>query len=206
MCIHGKTQEQLDKDLLQLMKNAAKQGLIFNSNKCNISQPQITFYGTIFSEQGMKPYPIKIQALWDLPTPQTQKQLQSFLGLVNYFQPFLPDIANKTTFLREQVLHWDLNPSTDSSLEKLKQWLCNTLLRTTFTYYDINLPLTIHTDASEYGLEAALLQNNKPIAFASKTLTDLETLCQYRTRMSFCSFWIRKVPHIHLWQTHHCLQ
>ena len=65
------------------------------------------FFGTIFSAKGMKPDPIKIQALQDLPTPQTQKQLQSFLGLVNYLQPFLPDIAAKTTFLREQVSKWD---------------------------------------------------------------------------------------------------
>ena len=49
----------------------------------------------------MKPDPIKVQALQDLPTPQNQKQLESFLGLINYLQPFLPDIAAKTTFLRE---------------------------------------------------------------------------------------------------------
>ena len=57
----------------------------------------------ILSGQGVKPDPIKIQALQDLTTLQNQKQLQSFLGLVNYLQPFLPDIAAKTTFLREQV-------------------------------------------------------------------------------------------------------
>ena len=62
----------------------------------------------IFSGQGMKPDPIKIQALQDLTMPQNQK-LQSFLGLVNYLQPFLPDIAAKTTFLREQVSKWDLD-------------------------------------------------------------------------------------------------
>ena len=55
----------------------------------------------------MKVDPIKIQGLQDIPTPQNQKHLQSFLGLVNYLQPFLPDIAAKTTFLREQVSKWD---------------------------------------------------------------------------------------------------
>ena len=103
ICIFGKTQQQHDKHLLQLLKTASAKGLVFNSRKCQISKPQITFFGTIFSAKGMKPDPIKIQALQDLPTPQTQKQLQSFLGLVNYLQPFLPDIAAKTTFLREQV-------------------------------------------------------------------------------------------------------
>ena len=114
ICIYRKTQEQHDKHLLQLLKTALKNGLVFNSRKCHISKPQITFYGTIFSVQGMKPGPIKIHALQDLPTPQNEKQLQSFLGLVNYLQPFLPDIAAKTTFLGEQVSQWDWTPSLDS--------------------------------------------------------------------------------------------
>ena len=107
ICVFGKTQEQHDKHLLQLLKTALAKGLVFNSRKCQISKPQITFFDTTFSTKGMKPDPIKIQAIQDLPTPQTQKQLQSFLGLVNYLQPFLPDIAAKTTFFREQVSKWD---------------------------------------------------------------------------------------------------
>ena len=175
ICVYGKTQEQHDRHLLHLLKTAKAKDLVFNSRKCHMSQKQITFFGMIFSGQGMKPDPIKIQALQDLTTPQNQKQLQSFLGLVNYLQPFLPDIAAKTTFLREQVSKWDWTPSTDSMFQQLKQWICKTLLKTTMTYYDRTQPLTLHTDASEYGLGTALLQNDKPIAFASKTLTDVET-------------------------------
>ena len=76
-----------------------------NNNKQQISHwpttDHLLWYH--FSAQGMKPNPMKIQALQDLPTPQTQKQLQSFLGLVNYLQPFLPGIASKTIFLHEQI-------------------------------------------------------------------------------------------------------
>ena len=109
------------------------------------------------------------------PNSADTKQLQSFLGLVNYIQPFLPGIASKTTFLWEQISQWDWNPSTYNSFQKLKQWICNTLPKATLAYYDRDQPLTIHTDASEYGLGAALLQNNKSIAFTSKTLTNVET-------------------------------
>ena len=175
ICVFGKTQQQHDKHLLQLLKTTLAKGPVFNSRKCQISKPQMTVFGTIFSAKGMKPDPIKIQALQDLPTPQTQKQLQSFLGLVNYLQPLLPDIASKTTFLREQVSKWDWTPSTDSTFQQLKQWICKTLLKTTLAYYDRSQPLSIQTDASEYGLGTALVQNNRPIAFASKTLTDMET-------------------------------
>ena len=61
------------------------------------------------------------------------------------------------------------------AFQQLKQWICKTLLKTTLAYYDRSQPLSIQTDASEYGLGTALLQNNRPIAFASKTLTDMET-------------------------------
>ena len=152
ICVYGKTREEHDTNLLQLMKTASKNGLVFNSHKCSIRQPQITFYGAIFTSKGMKPDPTKIQALQDLPKPDNHKQLQSFLGLINYLQPFLPDLASKTTFLREQISSWDWNPSTDIAFQKLKQWICKTLLNTTLTYFDRTKPVVIQTDASEYGL------------------------------------------------------
>ena len=119
--------------------------------------------------------PAKVQALQDLPAPQHSKQLQSFLGLINCLQPFLPGLASKTTFLREQVTNWDWNHSTDQVFHCLKSWICNMLLRTTLAYYDHKQPLILQTDASKYGLGAALIQNNRPIAFASESLTDVET-------------------------------
>ena len=115
ICIFGKSQQEHNENLSQLMKTAQRNGLVFNSSKCTISQPHTSFYGAIFSAKGMKPDPKKVQALQDLPTPHTQKELQSFLGLINYLQPFLPDIAHKTTFLREQVSNWDWTPPTDAS-------------------------------------------------------------------------------------------
>ena len=81
----------------------------------------------------------------------------------------------KDHILREQFLHWDLNPCTDVAFHELEQWICNTLLKTTLAYFDYTKPMVIQTDASEYGLGVALLQDGRPIAFASKTLTDVGT-------------------------------
>ena len=47
--------------------------------------------------------------------------------------------------------------------------------KTTLAYYDRTQPLAIQTGTSEYGLGAALLQNNRPITFTSKIPTDVET-------------------------------
>ena len=64
--------------------------------KCQIRQPQISFYDTVFTAQGMWPDPTKIQALQDLLTPNSQVKLQSFLGLINYLQPFISSLSTKT--------------------------------------------------------------------------------------------------------------
>ena len=128
--IYGKTQEQHDKHPLQLLKMASKNGLVFNSRTVSHQQTTNHLSWNNFLSTGMKPDPIKIQTLQGVPTPQNQKLLQSFLGLVNYLQPFFPDVAAKTTFFREQVSQWDWTPSTDSTLQQLKQWICITLLKT----------------------------------------------------------------------------
>ena len=74
----AKTLQNMKTILLKLLQTAQDHGLVFNSNKCSIHQPQISLYGAIFISQGMKPDPVKVHALQDLPAPHTPKQLQSF--------------------------------------------------------------------------------------------------------------------------------
>ena len=61
--VYGKDIAEHDTNLIQLMKTAHEQGLVFNSSKHAIWQSQISFYGTIFTAQGMRPDLAKVQAL-----------------------------------------------------------------------------------------------------------------------------------------------
>ena len=69
ICVFGKDTSEHDYNFLQLMKTAQGHGLVFNSSKCTIHKSQISFYGTIFTVQGMRLDPTKVQALQDLPAP-----------------------------------------------------------------------------------------------------------------------------------------
>ena len=146
-----------DHNLLQLMKTAKGQGLVFNRSECAICQSKISFCGTTFMVQGMRPDPAKVKLC----------------------KTFLPS-KSKTTpvifrFAREQVTNWEWNPSADQAFNCLKSWVCNILLKTALANYGHTKPLILQTDASEYGLSTALIQSNSPIAFTSKTLTDVLT-------------------------------
>ena len=120
ICIYGHTPEEHDRHLIQLMQTASKNGIVFNSSKCRIRQPKISFSGAVFMPHGMKPDPTKVQTLQDLPTPDNQTKLQSILGLINYLQPFIPCLSNKTTFLCEQLAKWDWILTTDAGFQCVK--------------------------------------------------------------------------------------
>ena len=101
ICVYGKDMVRQNRNLLQPMQTATQQGLVFNTSKCVIHQSLISFYGTIFTAQGMKLDPAEAK-LCKTFQPQIIQNNSSPLSLINYVQPFLPGFASKTTFLREQ--------------------------------------------------------------------------------------------------------
>ncbi len=60
----------------------------------------------------------------------------------------------------------------EKAFQEVKDILTNAPV---LAYYDVKKPVTVTCDASKYGLGAALLQEDKPVAFASRALTDAET-------------------------------
>ena len=200
ICVHGHTPQEHDKHLLKLMQTAAQYGTVFNSSKYQIRQPQITFYGAMFTTKGMWPDPSKIQVLQELSMPKSPTKLQLFLGLINYLQLFIQGLANKTMFLKEQTAEWDWNPLTDAMFQCVKARICQTFLNTMLVYYDWSKPVIVQNNACEHGLSAVLIQCCRPITFASKTLTDIKT--HYANiKGSVCMLWSRKF-HISLYSRH----
>ena len=127
-------------------------GVVFNKSKCQIRQPQITFYSTVFTTKDMQLNLSKIQALQDLPTPKSPTKLQSFLGLINYLQPFIPRLANKMMFFWGQNIMWDWNPLTHTAFQCLKAWISQTLLNIMIAHYNWSRLVIVQTDTSKYSL------------------------------------------------------
>ena len=68
-------------------------GLVINGEKCVFGQSSVDFLGHRVSSRGALPLSTHVSAILEFPRPQTVKQLQGFLGTVNFYRRFLPGAA-----------------------------------------------------------------------------------------------------------------
>ena len=101
VAVFGRTEEEHDQSLHNLMQVAAKSGLVFNSKKCIIKAPQIHFFGMVYDADCAHPDPKRVEDIKALPPPSNEAELQQFLGIVTYMSPFIPHMSQHTAILRD---------------------------------------------------------------------------------------------------------
>ena len=72
-----------------------------NPAKCVFARTELIFLGHKVTGSGVKPDPSKISAIIDMPIPSTVKELQRFMGMVNYLGKFLPSLSKVSEPLRK---------------------------------------------------------------------------------------------------------
>ena len=172
--VHGRTEQEHDDNLRNLMETSRKHGLVFNSSKCTVRAPQITFFGAVYDQDGTHPDPDKVASIKCIPSPTSKTQLQEFLGMVTYMSSFIPRLSDLTADLRallKQDVDFIWTASHEAAFQKVKDSVCTNV---SLAYYDTTKSTTIQVDASLKGLGAALIQDGRPVAFASKSLSETE--------------------------------
>ena len=94
------TVEQHLEKLDMVFRRIAEAGLKCKPSKCNLMQTKATFLGRIIGEGEVKPNPEMYETLRRWEEPKTKKQLQSFLGLVNYYREIVKDLSEKVHILK----------------------------------------------------------------------------------------------------------
>lgn len=174
LLIWGETKEQHDERLRQVLERARIKNFKLNKEKCKVCFEEIKYLGHVFSKEGLKPDQSKIEAVKKMPTPECKKDVERFLGMVTFLAKFIPNMSQHTDPLRGLIrddVAWQWRDEHQHAFDQLKTMLTEApLLR----YYDVNLPVTLSVDASKNGLGAVLLQEDKPVAYASRALTETE--------------------------------
>ena len=120
-----------------------------------------------------------MKAIVDAPRPQNQQQLQSFLGLVNYYGKCISALSTITHPLNQLLCHqtkWQWSQECEKSFQKLKDQLSSDQV---LVHYDSTPPVCLACDASQYGVGAVISHlmpdgTERPIAYGSRTLTKAE--------------------------------
>ena len=125
------------------------------------------------SREGIQPLQDKVNAITNAPAPTNVSELRSYLGMINYYQKFLPNLSSVLAPLHgllrnETCWHWGKEQM--HAFQKSKEFLKSSRL---LVHYDSEKKLTLACDASQYGL-GAVLSHQMAYGIQSLMLPDLE--------------------------------
>ncbi|CAB4016982.1 Hypothetical predicted protein, partial [Paramuricea clavata] len=98
--VFGRGQKEHDTNLRGVLERLKQYNIRLKEEKCSFSQSTIMFYGHIFSAEGIKPDPKKIDAIKAMNPPECSSEVKSLLGMAQYVSRFIPDYAKITAPLR----------------------------------------------------------------------------------------------------------
>ncbi|XP_064461755.1 uncharacterized protein K02A2.6-like [Ornithodoros turicata] len=202
--VHGTNDDELTQRLKNVFARFQEYGVKLNKRKCLFGVPSVNILGHVVSKDGIKPDPQKIQAIVDAPQPKNVDELKSFLGTCNFVRKFVPGyamLAEPLHNLTKKSVPWEWTETVDQAFEHLKLKLAE---QPCLAFYDLEAETEVITDASPVGIGGILMQRQKdgsmkPIAYASRSLTDTERRYSQIEREALGCVWAIEHFHIYLW-------
>ena len=96
-CWYGEEKtEQHDVRCRQVLDRCRERNLKLNKDKCRFRVSEVSYVGHVLSADGVKPDPLKVEAIRAMPPPGDREELQRFLGVVTYLSKFIPNMSQKS--------------------------------------------------------------------------------------------------------------
>ncbi|XP_060780914.1 uncharacterized protein LOC132888837 [Neoarius graeffei] len=155
--------------------------LYVKAEKCEFHQHLISFLGYIINSKGVSMDPSKVSAVMSWPMPTSIKELQCFLGFVNFYHHFIWGFSliaiPLTALLKKGPKRLQWNPMAEEAFGCLKQAFTSAPI---LQHLDPSKPFTLEVNASDMGVGAVLSQRFGekqklyPVVFFSKKLSSTE--------------------------------
>ncbi|XP_039303912.1 uncharacterized protein K02A2.6-like [Solenopsis invicta] len=169
-------------NLRKIFKRMRECNYYVTKEKCEFGKSHVEFLGHILSKRGIHTDPNKVSAMEIIQRPQNVTELKSFLGLVNFYNKFVPNFADiceplyRLTRVNEK---WNWTSKCESAFNRVKSTLVSAPM---LMNYNPDLPIGISCDASSIGIGSVLFHRiqeggktiEKPIAFTSRVLSAAE--------------------------------
>ena len=179
--IAGRTKEEHDNNLNEVVKRLEKFNLRCSAKKVQYRSRQIVLLGFVIDGINIMAEKEKIRKVEEYAMPRTATELRRFLGLAGIFREFIKGYASKTAVLTDLLkgkinkLCW--NSVAEDAFENLKKEFKSIQ---NIKILDRQKKIVLRTDASRTGIGAVLLQEDKegklrPVRWLSKKLTQTES-------------------------------
>ena len=177
--VTGSTEVEHLKNLDSVLTRLEEFGLRVNNSKCEWFKLSVTYLGQRIDKDGLHTTNDKVEDILKAPPPSDEGQLLSFLGLVNYYAQFLPNLSTflaPLNQLRSKNSKFVWTKKCNQDFEEAKRLVAS---RQALTHFDSELPLKLDCDASAYGCGAVISHvfpdgSERPVAFASRSLNSAE--------------------------------
>ncbi|XP_055604884.1 uncharacterized protein K02A2.6-like [Uranotaenia lowii] len=176
--IAGKTFEECLDKLIQVLNRLVNANISVNYNKCKFFVDSLPYLGHLITKDGLRPSPEKISTIAKAKAPENVTELKAYLGLINYYNRFIPNLSSKLRCLYDLLkknTHFNWTEQCNQAFLHSKNTLLNANI---LDYYDPKKSLVVITDASTYGLGGVLAQIDngveKPVCFTSFSLNSAQ--------------------------------
>ena len=182
--VHARSEDQFLERLRKILDRFEKRGLVLSPSKCSFGMSEVEILGHTINSEGSHFSREKLDTVLEFKLPATGTQMQSFLGLCNYYRRHVKDIAQLEQPLRNIItrfpgtrqIPWINEQEALKAFHQLREAVgsCPRLF-----FYDNRMPVYVHTDACNGGIGGYLFQLGEdgteyPIGFLSKALHGAE--------------------------------
>ncbi|XP_055615351.1 uncharacterized protein K02A2.6-like [Toxorhynchites rutilus septentrionalis] len=177
--VGGRTPEEHQQNLHAVLQRIQEFGFTIRPEKCSFGREQLGYLGLLLDKDGLRPDPNKIKAIQDMPPPRDLTGVRSFLGAVNYYGKFVPNMRSLRYPLDELLktsspFKW--TKEYQKAFDDFKAILSSDLL---LAHYDPQREIVVAADASSIGIGATISHKYpdgkmKVIQHASRALTSTE--------------------------------
>jgi hypothetical protein len=186
---------------LQTIREA---GLTLNLKKCNFGKGEVKFCGHLIGSGTRRADPDKVASVQFLKVPETKTQVRQILGFFSWFRDYIPNFAAHAKPLSDLTakripskIPW--GETQQKAFDKLKTLLCQAGTEKPLNIVDFSKSFNLFVDASDYAIAGILTQtddpqrddhgNEKPIAFASRKLTDTQKAWATVEKEAYAALW-----------------
>lgn len=125
-----------DSNLLSLLDRAPKVNLKLSKKKLRIRLDQVPYMGHLFTSEGLKPDPLKVDAIVNMPRPDDKRAVQRLLGCVTYLSRFIPTLSEVSEPLRmltekNNIFTWE--SQQEEAFQTIKNMISSTPVLGTVT-------------------------------------------------------------------------